>query len=694
VAANKPNVTTVKAPTVGASAPPAATGQPANKVSPGAGANAPARPAGAPASARPAGAPAPARPAGTPAPARPSGAPAARPAGAPMARPASGTPGAERTNLPAGGTATPAAPGTATATPMPAIDQLQSRPIGRVLTKMGKVTREQVVEALTFQKSKGGALGRILIDLGYIKETDLNIALAAQRGYELVNLEGVNIPSIAINAVPAQIATTNKVLPVEFDPATKKLTVVMANHENFRALDDLRSLMGYTVTAKIGDPDQIDKLIQKHYQAAAESMGEILGELNTDDSLKDLKNRGESIDLDSLKEAADSNPVRKLINLVLLQAIKDKASDIHFEPFEDEFKMRYRIDGVLYEMMPPPSHIAPAISSRIKVMANLDIAERRMPQDGRIELNVNNQPIDLRVSVLPTMFGESVVMRVLDRSNVQLDLDKLGMREDDLNTIRQLIAKPNGVVVCTGPTGSGKTTTLYAALRELNDPSSKLITAEDPVEYDIDGIVQCQIKPDIELTFARILRSMLRQDPDIVLVGEIRDAETAKIAIEASLTGHLVFSTLHTNDAPSSVARLLDLGLEPFLVTAALEGIVAQRLVRRICANCKTEYEPGLEQLMELELKPEDVVGKKFWYGKGCEQCNNTGYRGRQAIYEIMLLDDDMRDMIIKHASTQVLRVEARKRGMRPLRFSGLMAIYDGVTTIEEVVRETIMDEE
>src|SRR5687768_1109026 len=656
--ATKPNVTPAKAPTVGASAPPTAGGVPANKVPP----HVPTRPAAA----------APPKPA-TP-----------------------GAPGAAKTNLPAGGTTTPPAPGTSGGgqTAMPPVDQLQGRPIGRVLTKMGKVTREQVVEALTFQKSKGGALGRILIDLGYVKESDLNIALAAQKGYELFNLEGINIPPIAINAVPAQIATTNKVLPVEFDPATKKLVVVMASQENFRALDDLRSLMGYNVSAKIGDAEAIERLINKHYNTAAESLGTILGELNTDDSLKDLKHRGESIDLDSLKEAADSNPVRKLINLVLLQAIKDKASDIHFEPFEDEFKMRYRIDGVLYEMMPPPSHIAPAISSRIKVMANLDIAERRMPQDGRIELNVNNQPIDLRVSVLPTMFGESVVMRVLDRSNVQLDLDKLGMREDDLNTIRQLISKPNGVVVCTGPTGSGKTTTLYAALRELNDPSSKLITAEDPVEYDIDGIVQCQIKPDIELTFARILRSMLRQDPDIVLVGEIRDQETAKIAIEASLTGHLVFSTLHTNDAPSSVARLLDLGLEPFLVTAALEGVIAQRLVRRICANCKTEYEPGLEQLMELELKAEDVVGKTFWYGKGCEQCNNTGYRGRQAIYEIMLLDDEMRDMIIKHASTQVLRMEARKRGMRPLRLSGLMAIYDGVTTIEEVVRETIMDEE
>jgi type IV pilus assembly protein PilB len=674
VAANKPGVTTPKAPTVGQSAPPTASGIPANKV--------PVRPGGTPTAPRPAGAGAGSNGAGVKHPAPTHGAGVK-----PTAPPAS--------NMPAGGSAPPGGGGGApTAAPgMPPIDQLQGRPIGRVLTKMGKVTREQVVEALTFQKSKGGALGRILIDLGYIKDVDLNTALAAQRGYELVNLEGVNIPKEAIEAVPAQTATTNKVLPIAFDKASKKLTVVMANHENFRALDDLRSFFGYNVTAKIGDPDQIERLIQKHYNAAAENIGEILSELSSDDSLKELGKRGESIDLDSLKEAADSNPVRKLINLVLLQAIKDKASDIHFEPFEDEFKMRYRIDGILYEMMPPPSHIAPAISSRIKVMSNLDIAERRLPQDGRIELNVNNQPIDLRVSVLPTMFGESVVMRVLDRSNVSLDLDKIGLRDDDLVMLRQLIRKPNGVVIVTGPTGSGKTTTLYSALRELNEPGSKLITAEDPVEYDIDGIVQCQIKPEIELTFARILRSMLRQDPDIVLVGEIRDQETAKIAIEASLTGHLVFSTLHTNDAPSAIARLLDLGLEPFLVTASLEGVVAQRLVRKICTNCKTEYTPAEEQLMELELRSEDVAGKKFYYGKGCDMCNNTGYRGRMGIYEIMLFDDEMRDLIIKHASTQVLRMESKKRGMRTLRSSGLLAIYDGITTIEEVVRETIMEE-
>jgi type IV pilus assembly protein PilB len=608
--------------------------------------------------------------------------------GSSMNRPPSSIGGSNRVGA-GGGDGMGGAPGG----PLDVERDLKGRKLGRILTKQGKVTRDQVTEALEFQKSKGGAIGRILMDLGYIKETELNIALAAQKGYELYNLDGIVIPPAAIAAVPAQIAATNKVLPIKFDPATKQLTIVMASQENFQAIDTLTSMMGYKVTAKIGDPEQIEKLLQKHYQTAADSLGDILGELSQDDTLKDLKGRGESIDLDSLKEAADSNPVRKLINLVLLQAIKDKASDIHFEPFEEEFKMRYRIDGVLYEMMPPPSHIAAAISSRIKVMANLDIAERRMPQDGRIELNVNNQPIDLRVSVLPTMFGESVVMRVLDRGNVNLDLDKLGMREDDLVGVRQLIHRPNGVVIVTGPTGSGKTTTLYSALRELNDVSSKLITAEDPVEYDIDGINQCQIKPEIELTFARILRAMLRQDPDIILVGEIRDQETAKIAIEAALTGHLVFSTLHTNDAPSSIARLLDLGLEPFLVTASVEGIVAQRLVRRICNSCKTAYTPALEQLMELGLKAEDAEGRVFYYGKGCDACNNTGYRGRQGLYEIMTLDDAMRDMIVQHASTQTLRVEAKKRGMRTLRECGLMAIYDGVTSIEEVVRETIVDD-
>jgi type IV pilus assembly protein PilB len=355
--------------------------------------------------------------------------------------------------------------------------------------------------------------------------------------------------------------------------------------------------------------------------------------------------------------------------------------------------MRYRIDGVLYEMVPPPKHIAVALSSRIKVMANLDIAERRLPQDGRIPLAVGGNPVDLRVSVLPTMFGESVVLRVLDRSQLDLNFDMLGLSDQDIKKVEQLIHKPNGIVIATGPTGCGKTTTLYSALKELNTIETKIITTENPVEYDIDGLIQVQIKPEIGLTFGRCLRSILRQDPDICMVGEIRDLETGQIAIQASLTGHLVFTTLHTNDAPSTIARLLDLGLEPFLVTATLEGIIAQRLVRRICRHCKTEYEPTEDILMEVGLTPEEVGGKKFYYGRGCEQCNNTGYRGRAGMFEIMTFNDEIRDLIMKRSSTNVLREAARKNGMRQLRENGLDIIYDGITTIEEVARETIAAE-
>jgi type IV pilus assembly protein PilB len=422
-------------------------------------------------------------------------------------------------------------------------------------------------------------------------------------------------------------------------------------------------------------------------------MATMMAELSEDDDLAALKGRGESIDLEELASAAEDNKVIRLINLVLLQAIRDKASDIHFEPFEDEFKMRYRIDGVLYEMIPPPMHLSLPIVSRIKVMAELDIAERRLPQDGRIELMVNNNPVDLRVSVLPTMFGESVVMRVLDRSNVQLSLDRIGFRSDELETVRDLIKKPNGIIIVTGPTGCGKTTTLYAALNELNEVTTKILTAEDPVEYDIDGLIQCQINTEQNLTFARLLRSFLRQDPDIILIGEIRDLETAQIAVQASLTGHLVFSTLHTNDAPSSILRLADLGMETFLLTATIEAIVAQRLVRRICLQCKEEFDPTDEQLMELQLKRQDVADRTLYRGRGCDNCNHSGYKGRLAIFEIMELDDYIRELIMKDASTNVLRAECKKRGMRALRESGLLALYDGVTTLDEVVRETIIEE-
>ena len=577
----------------------------------------------------------------------------------------------------------------------PPIEQLKGRPIGRVLIKMRKITREQVHKALSVQKetARSVPLGQVLIELGYISAKDLNLALAFQLGMPYINVSDIGIPDDVISQITAQMAMTYRVLPVDYDESSNTLTIAVDSPDNFRATDDLRTLLGYTVKAMITDQDSLEKALGRYYSTDSESISELIGELADDKLLAEFKDRGESIDLTELRELADSNPVKKLLNLVLLQAIRDKASDIHFEPFENEFKMRYRIDGVLYEMIPPPRHISVAISSRIKVMANLDIAERRLPQDGRIPLVVQGRPVDLRVSVLPTLFGESVVLRVLDRMQVQLDIERLGMRSEEIEIFRGLIRKPNGIVIVSGPTGSGKTTTLYSALQELNTIDQKLITTEDPVEYDIDGVIQCQIRSDIGLTFARCLRHILRQDPDIVLVGEIRDLETAEIAVQSSLTGHLVFTTLHTNDAPSAIARLLDLGLEPFLVTATLEGIVGQRLVRKICENCKEPFHPTEEMLMELDLTPASTAGREFYYGKGCDYCNNTGYRGRMGIFEIMKFDDELREDVMHHASTNLLREKAARKGMRTLRDSGILSIFDGLTTIEEVVKETILDE-
>ena len=575
----------------------------------------------------------------------------------------------------------------------PNIDELRGRPIGRVLVKMGRVTRTQVHEALEIQKDKGGLLGQILIDLGYVDEKARNLALAYQAGMEYVDVISLDIALSVLKIVPPQMANAYRILPLEYDDESKTLTVALDSADNFRATDDLKMLMGYNVVAKITDPEQLEKTLDKYYGIEPESIAELINEMAEDAELNIQGSRTESIDEDTIRHMADANPVKRLVNMVLLEAIRARASDIHFEPFENEFKMRYRIDGLLYEMLPPPAAIAVAIASRIKVMSGLNIAERRMPQDGRIELEVGGSPVDLRVSVLPTMFGESVVLRVLDRSNVSLDMDRLGAREDDLRLMRQLIQRPNGIVIVTGPTGSGKTTTLYSALNELNDEAVKILTSEDPVEYDIDGLIQLQINEDIGLTFARALRSFLRQDPDIVLIGEIRDLETAEIAVQASLTGHLVFSTLHTNDAPSAIARLLDLGLEPFLVTATLEAIVGQRLVRQICPRCKESFHPTEEMLMELGLTPEGVAGRTFFRGAGCDYCRSTGYSGREAIFEVMVLDDELRELIMARASTGKLREAARKRGMRTLRDSGLLSIYDGQTTIEEVVAQTIAED-
>ena len=571
--------------------------------------------------------------------------------------------------------------------------EMKGRKLGRVLTKLGKVTRDQVHEALAIQQTRKVKLGQLLVELNYCTERDVLEALAGQAGMAFDPLDGFDIPEDIRDVIPAESVRSYEVIPLEYNKTSRRIKIAMKTPDNFRAVDDLRLLLGGNVDAVVGDPAAIDALIKKYF-SKQESITEVVSELASDERIKNMGARGgESIDIDSLMEMAGDNQVIKLLNLVLLQAIKDRASDIHFEPFENEFKMRYRIDGVLYEMVPPPKQLGPAITSRVKVMANLDIAERRLPQDGRIELTISGNPVDLRVAVLPTMWGESVVMRVLDRSNVELSLDRLGLRDDDMTTFRRLIRKPNGIVVVTGPTGSGKTTTLYAALAELNDIETKILTAEDPVEYDIDGLCQCQVNNETGTTFAKLLRSFLRQDPDVILVGEIRDLETAQIAVQASLTGHLVLSTLHTNDAPSSVVRMLDLGLESFLLTATLEGVVAQRLVRKVCANCKEFYTPTEEELMELSLRPEDVRNRRFARGKGCDRCNGSGYKGRQALYEIMTLDDEAREMIMKNASTALLKHHARKRGMRVLRESGLMSIYDGVTTIDEVVRETLADE-
>ncbi|MCC6427646.1 MAG: Flp pilus assembly complex ATPase component TadA [Phycisphaerales bacterium] len=577
---------------------------------------------------------------------------------------------------------------------MPVLDpaEVKGKKIGRILTKMGKVTRDQVHEALAVQKTRKVLLGQLLIELGLVSARDIAEALAGQAGMQYLDLAGKDIAEDVRSVIPAENVQSYQVIPIEYNPTSKRLKIAMKSPDNFRAVDDLRLLMGFNVEAVVADAALIEALIKKHY-SKSESVVDVVGALAKDDKFKALEGRGESIDLDAIMEMADDNQVIKLLNLVLLQAIKDRASDIHFEPFENEFKMRYRIDGILYEMNSPPKHLGPAITSRVKVMSNLDIAERRLPQDGRIELTIGGNPVDLRVAVLPTMYGESVVMRVLDRSNVELSLERLGLREDDLATVQRLINKPNGIVIVTGPTGSGKTTTLYAALASLNDIQTKILTAEDPVEYDIDGLCQCQMNADVGLTFAKALRSFLRQDPDIILVGEIRDLETAQIAVQASLTGHLVLSTLHTNDAPSSVVRLLDLGLEAFLLTATIEGIVAQRLVRKICASCKEPYTPTEEELLELNLTPDQVRGKRFMRGKGCNVCNGSGYKGRMAMFEIMTLDDEIREMIMHEASTSVLRAASRKKGMRTLRETGLLAIYEGQTTIDEVVRETLSED-
>ncbi len=566
--------------------------------------------------------------------------------------------------------------------------------LGQILIDLGLIDEQQLATLLEEQVSRGGELvGKVGVSLGFFTDEQLGEALAEQWGTTFVTLYDRAISLEVLRLVSEPMAQLYRVIPLEL--SGNRLTIASAEPQKIQIADELRTFLGYDIHVCVATEPEIQKAIEKSYSSATESVESLVEGLENDSELAAqaaAAGREGPTELTSVEALAESAPVRKLLNMVLLLAIRDGASDIHFEPFEHEFRIRLKADGVLQEMVPPPKHLAFAITTRIKVMANLDIAERRLPQDGRIELNVGGHPVDLRVSVLPTLFGESVVMRVLDRGVVSLDLTKVGLAPAMLRQFREVIQRPNGIVLVTGPTGSGKTTTLYSALSELNTVDDKLITTEDPVEYDIDGIVQVPIDAEIGNTFAACLRAILRQDPDRILVGEIRDVETAEIAVQAALTGHMVFSTLHTNDSPSTVTRLRDMGVPPFLITATVEAILAQRLVRRICANCREEVVPGADVMADLQLTTDQTVGKKFFRGKGCEKCNRTGYKGRLGLYELLIMTDELRDMIMRNASTEDLREAARKNGMVTLRDSGMEGIFGGLTTAEEVIRETILD--
>ncbi len=561
--------------------------------------------------------------------------------------------------------------------------------LGQVLKEMKAVHEGMIQEAMSVQKKDGGQLGGILVKLGHITEAILMTALGRQAGFEMVDLSTVTFTPELIESVDPNTARIFGVVPVRKEPG--KLTVAIANPQNITVLDDLRFLTGGEVVGVLASEAQVKEAVEKHYSGGGAELSTLVDEVAAAVAPKH-SGRGGSVDLADAEAMANSAPVIKLLQYILFQAIRDRASDVHLEPFDGDFKIRYRVDGVLYELEAPPAHLAPALISRVKVMAGLDIAETRMPQDGRIEIGIGGRSVDLRVSTLPTMFGESCVMRVLDRGVVSLDLTQIGLRANELDTLNRLIALPHGIVLVTGPTGSGKTTTLYSCLNSVNDVATKIITTEDPVEYELEGVVQIQVNEEIGVTYANCLRSILRQDPDVILVGEIRDIETSQIAVEASLTGHLVFSTLHTNDAPLAVTRLLDLGVEPFLVAATVEAILAQRLVRKVCVGCKVTYEPSDDVLAELELKRQEVGDNRFAYGRGCAACNGTGYKSRMAIFEIMIMSETLRQMVIDNASSDALREQARREGMRTLRQSGLLAIFDGMTSVEEVLRETITE--
>jgi type IV pilus assembly protein PilB len=544
-----------------------------------------------------------------------------------------------------------------------------------------KIDQEQMTEMIEEQSRSGKPIEEVIANSGAVPMSEVYELIAQALGTEVVDPTSMEFPPQLLSLVPPQTARLQGVLPLDFDGQV--LRVAVTNPLDPHVVDNLRFATQKDIAIYVAPAPAIQALIEKFYGAEVSDMDDMLATLAGEAQLKESNN--DMVDI----EGASSAPIIKYVNTVLAQAIQARASDIHFEPFEHEFKIRYRVDGALYEMSPPPRSLATAVTSRIKVMSSLNIAERRVPQDGRIQTTMAGRQVDLRVSTLPTQFGESVVLRVLDRTTVKLDLDAIGMPKGIYDYICNVIEKPNGIFIVTGPTGSGKTTTLYACLNRINTTDSKLLTAEEPVEYEIEGIQQVPIHEAIGLTFARALRAFLRQDPDRIMVGETRDLETAQIAIQASLTGHLVFTTLHTNDAPSAIARLIDMGVEPFLIASSLEGVLAQRLVRKICPHCRTPYEPSEAILRQIGLSVHDVGDKNFYYGTGCGQCNNTGYRGRKGIYELLDITEPIRELITARSPSVVIRQKAIELGMSTLRADGLRSIFDGETTIEEVLKYT-----
>lgn len=562
---------------------------------------------------------------------------------------------------------------------------------GQILKDMKLVTEEQIHEALDLQKNKKGMLGETLIKLNYVTADKIQDAISVYLGMERLDLSKLEeLPEKAIEKIPASIAQIYRIVPIAYEDDV--LLIAQENALKIDQLQDITLLFGYKIKGVICNPENVNKAIDKYYPPGKydESMEDLLGAVDIDGMTEISGDRGAiEIDLESLKKMADIAPVKSFVNTILVQAIKEKVSDIHFEPFEDEFFVRYRVDNMLYKKASPPIGFGMGITTRIKVMSNLNITERRIPQDGRIKLKIKNDTIEFRVSCLPTKFGESIVLRIFDKSVAAVDISNLGMQKDKLELVLNVLKSPNGIILVTGPTGSGKTSTLYSVLNYKNTIDVKIITTEDPVENDIEGIMQIPINPNVGTTFGSSLRAILRQDPDIILVGEIRDEETALISVQAALTGHLVFSTLHTNDSPSTVTRLMDMGIQPFMISATVRAVISQRLIRRICTSCKEECEPNPEELKELELTAEDIKGITFYHGKGCDNCRNTGHKGRLAIFEIMEMTDDLSRLVINHASIAEIRKTARENGMYTLRESGIHAVYNGLTTFEQVISET-----